>query len=128
MKVWLLEYDKFIKVNGLPEIPNAMMFDSGNIPTEDGLFSTTIFGVSTSERKENFAYIELGQKFINPKAYITLKRLNRNFESVIYGNKRIYDINKDDGIWFYSVGEFELETLKKVVGDNIEKTYKTFSG
>lgn len=88
MKVWLLEYDKFIKVNGLPEIPNAMMFDSGNIPTEDGLFSTTIFGVSTSERKENFAYIELGQKFINPKAYITLKRLNRNFESVIYGNKR----------------------------------------
>lgn len=94
MKVWLLDSQKFIKVNGLQPVTNAMMFDVGNVPTDDGLFSTTIFGVSTKDRRETFAYIDLKQKFLLPKAYITLKRLNRNFESVIYGTKKfIIDSN-----------------------------------
>ena len=94
MKVWLLDSQKFIKVNGLQPVTNAMMFDVGNVPTNDGLFSTTIFGVSTKDRRETFAYIDLKQKFLLPKAYITLKRLNRNFESVIYGTKKfIIDSN-----------------------------------
>lgn len=88
MEARLLDYDKFIKINGIEEVSNPIMFDKGNIPTQDGLFSTEIFGVSTKERKNTFAYIDLKKKFLNPKTYITLKRLNRNFESLIYGTKR----------------------------------------
>ena len=88
MKVWLLDTETFIKINGLKEVTNPLMFDKGNIPTVDGLFSTEIFGVSTRERKETWAYIDLGQYFLAPKVYISLIRLNRNFESVVYGSKK----------------------------------------
>lgn len=50
------------------------------------------------------------------------------FDEVIYANKRIYDINKDDGIWFYSVGEFELETLKIKVIQWLREEYKNRTG
>jgi len=50
------------------------------------------------------------------------------FDEVIYANKRIYDINKDDGIWFYSVGEFELETLKIKVTEWLREEYKNRIG
>ena len=88
------------------------MFDAGNVPTKDGLFSTEIFGTSTRDRKETFAYIDLYKKFINPKIYLSLIRLNRNFESVVYGTKKfvvkngvlVEDENGDTGIdWLYKV-------------------------
>lgn len=111
MKVWLLDTDSFTKVNGLQQITNPIMFDKGNIPTEDGLFSTEIFGVSTRDRKETWAYIDLHLHFLVPKAYMSLKRLNRNFESVVYGSKKfiidkegklVQDDNGDTGIeWLY---------------------------
>ena len=50
------------------------------------------------------------------------------FDEVIYANKRISDINKDDGIWFYSVGEFELETLKIKVTEWLREEYKNRAG
>ena len=50
------------------------------------------------------------------------------FDEVIYANKRIFDINKDDGIWFYSVGEFELETLKIKVIQWLREEYKSRTG
>lgn len=124
MNVWLLPFDKFIKVNRLKEVTNAMMFDSGNVPTSDGLFSTEIFGVSTKDRKETFAYIDLGLKFLNPKAYITLKRLNRNFDSVIYGTKKfvitngqlVEDENGNTGMkWLYD----NWEKLKFPKNDSV---------
>lgn len=95
MRVWLIDYEKFIKVNGLVPVTNANMFDAGNVPSVDGLFSTEIFGVTTKDRKETMSYIDLGDKYLNPKAYITLKRLNRNFEAVVYGTKKFVIQNGD---------------------------------
>ena len=57
------------------------------VPTEDGLFSNTIFGMNVYDRKHNWAFIDLKGHYLNPKAYITLKALNRKFESVVYGTK-----------------------------------------
>lgn len=94
MQVWLLDYEKFIKVNDTQPVTDPIMFNSGNVPTTGGLFSTSIFGTSTRERRETFAYIDLKGYYINPKVYISLKRLNRNFESVIYGTKK-YTVDKD---------------------------------
>ena len=88
MQVWLADYDKIVKVNGIQPVTNPMMFDVGNVPTVDGLFSTEIFGVTSKDRKETFAYIDLKGKYLNPKVYITLLRLNRNFQHVIYSSKK----------------------------------------
>lgn len=110
MQAWLLDYDRMVKLNSLKEITNPSMFDQGNIPTTDGLFSTEIFGLSTKERRTTFAYIDLKKHFINPKAYISLLRLNRNFESVVYSTKKfkiqngqlVEDENGETGIdWLY---------------------------
>lgn len=87
MQVWLLDIDKFVAINGLNPVTNSVSFERGMIPTEDGLFSTKLFGMSVTERKATYAYIDLKKHFLNPKVYITLKSLNRNFEHLIYGTK-----------------------------------------
>lgn len=110
MLAWLLDQEKFIKVNMLQEVTDPIMFDKGRVPSTGGLFSTEIFGTSTNDRKNTFAYIDLKTKFILPKAYITLKRLNRNFECIVYGTKSyaiqngalVEDENGGTGIkWLY---------------------------
>lgn len=88
MNIWLLDTETFVKVNGLQPITNPVMFDRGNAPTSDGLFSTDIFGVTSKDRRETWAYIDLNMHFIAPKVYLSLKRLNRNFESVVYSSKK----------------------------------------
>lgn len=110
MKIWLLDEEKFIKLNNLKEVSNPISFEKGMVPTEDGLFSNTIFGMNIYDRKHTWAYIDLKGHYMNPKAYITLKTLNRNFESVIYGTKNytikdgvlVEDENGGTGLeWLY---------------------------
>lgn len=110
MRIWLLDEEKFIKVNNLKEVTNPVSFEKGMIPTEDGLFSNEIFGMNIYDRRHNWAYIDLKNHYLNPKAYITLKALNRNFEALIHGTKTfvikdgllVEDENGDTGIeWLY---------------------------
>lgn len=110
MKIWLLDEEKFVTLNNLKEVTNPISFEKGMIPTEDGLFSNSIFGMNVYDRRHNWAYIDLKQHYMNPKAYITLKALNRAFESVIYGSKKfiikdgllIEDENGGTGLeWLY---------------------------
>lgn len=112
MRVWLLNYDKFVALNNIQKVSNSIMFDSKNVPTGDGLFSTEIFGTSISERRYNFAYIDLKIKFISPKAYITLTRIERNIIPLISGIKKfrvengklIPDEEGHTGLrWLYSI-------------------------
>ena len=108
MRVWLRDMERFVALNGLKEVTNSVSFERGMIPTSDGLFSTEIFGMSVTDRKSTYAYIDLKKHFLNPKAYITLKALNRNFEHLIYGTKNfriedgvlVVDPNGDTGIDF----------------------------
>lgn len=87
MRVWLLDVDKAIRLNGIPEVTNPISFEKGMIPTDDGLFSTKLFGMSVNDRKTTFGYINLKKHFLSPKVYLTLKALNRNFEHLVYGTK-----------------------------------------
>jgi len=75
-------------MNGLQEVTNPISFDKGMVPTDDGLFSNTIFGIGVGERKSTYAYIDLKIHYLNPAVYIALRALNRKFEHVIYGTKR----------------------------------------
>ena len=88
MQCWLLNPERFVKLNGFDQVTDPISFDKGMIPSQGGLFSTNIFGMSLDDRRNKFAYIDLKRKFITPKAFISLKQLNRNFESLIYGTKK----------------------------------------
>ena len=86
MKLNIVDANKFIKVNELEEVSNPVYFDRGRQPTDDGLFSYTIFGrPGSKERAQKFAYIDLKAPFLHPLVYKTLLRLDRKFEQVVAG-------------------------------------------
>lgn len=87
MRVDLIPMKELIRINKLEEVNNPVVFEKGYTPTSNGILSKEIFGVSVKERKLNFAYINLNGHFLSPIVFKILKRLNRNFESVIAGNK-----------------------------------------
>ena len=106
MQIELFNTKKFIDVNELKEVTNLILFEKGNIPTSNGLLSTDIFGVSAKDRKESFAYISLYGHFLHPFIFKLLKRIDRKFESIVYGNIKykitegglIEDENGDSGL------------------------------
>ena len=113
MKIDLIPVKKFIQVNQLREVTESIIFEKGNIPTTGGLLSTDIFGVSVNDRRETYAYINLNGRFLHPFIYKLLKRMNRNFESLVYGSKK-FIINKEGQlIEDPEKGETGLEWLYK---------------
>ena len=88
MKLDLMDVKNVIITNGLRPVTNPILFESGNVPTPDGLLSLEIFGMTSRERKENFSYIELHDYFIHPYAYKMLLRLDRRIESVVKGTRK----------------------------------------
>lgn len=88
MEIDLIPIKKFITLNNLREVTDPILFERGNIPTSGGLLSTDIFGVSVQDRRETWAYVKLNGNFLHPFIYKLLKRMNRNFESLVSGTKQ----------------------------------------
>ncbi|MBR1988487.1 MAG: hypothetical protein IKA36_05575 [Clostridia bacterium] len=91
-RVELLDQEKFIKNNNLKEITNPAFFGANGAPTPDGLLSNEIFGITQSDRSGIFAYIDLGEWFIDPSCYKTLTRLDKKFISIVHATQT-YSIN-----------------------------------
>ena len=100
----------FVKVNGLKEVSNPITLDRGSIPTNDGLLSTSIFGITPKERKTTYSYIDLQTYFLQPIVYKTLKRLDRRIDSIIGGTKK-YIIDKSGDIIEDPQGETGIDWL-----------------
>ena len=113
MKIDLMDVERLIRINGLEgkEVTNPILFEAGNVPTPDGLLSLEIFGMTSQERKENYAYISLHDYFIHPYVYKILLRLDRKIEAVVKGTRNftitedgqlIEDENGNNGCaWLY---------------------------
>ena len=65
----------YIKQNELQEITNPTFFSPSGAPTSDGLLSNEIFGFTQKERSGIYAYIDLGEWFIDPSCWKTLTSL-----------------------------------------------------
>jgi len=88
MKIDLLDIDKFIALHACKEVTNPVYFNMGNIPTEDGLFSSEIFGYPGSkERKVIFAYTSLKRKFVHPVMYKLLTSMDKKIADLLLGKK-----------------------------------------
>jgi DNA-directed RNA polymerase beta' subunit len=88
MKIDILNINGYIEKEHLKEVSNPVYFNIGNLPTEDGLFSYTIFGKpGSNDRKTKFAYINLRKPFVHPSVFLLLKTLNRKFEDLILCRK-----------------------------------------
>lgn len=87
MKLDLFDVDEFIEINDLKEVTSPILFERGGTPNPNGLLSNEIFGYSTKSRKETFAYINLHGEFFHPHIYKVLKRIFRNIEKIVNGEK-----------------------------------------
>lgn len=84
MRMDICDLNKFIRVNNLQEVTNPITLDVGYYPTENGLLSYSIFGLSGSyDRKTIFAYIDLKKKFLHPLIYIMIRQMDHNFTKVV---------------------------------------------
>ena len=107
----LLDVDKFIKVNNLKEVYDPVFFN-GPTPSEHGLLSNEIFGITKSERAGIYAYIDLGGYFLHPLAYKTLKKLNSKIENIVHGIDT-YSITETGEIIQDDNGNTGIDWLKK---------------
>ena len=86
MDIWIMDVNKFVKVNNLKPITSSLFFNSDGTPDENGLFSYSIFGSPGSlERKQRFAYIPLDNLYLNPHIYKVLIQLDRHVSEIIDG-------------------------------------------
>ena len=99
MKIDLMDVERLIRINGLEgkEVTNPILFEAGNVPTPDGMLSLEIFGMTSQERKENYAYISLHDYFLHPYIYKILLRLDRKIEAVVKGTRN-FTINNEGQI------------------------------
>ena len=77
LKISLLDVDDFIKKNDFPEVTNPVTFDANKNPTNDGLLSNILFGITKESRANTFAYIDLKRKFIRLVTILQLRLMNR---------------------------------------------------
>lgn len=108
MKLSLIDVDEFVELNHLQEVTSPVLFQRGNVPHPEGLVSNEIFGITTKDRKETFAYIDLHGHFLTPHAYKVVKSLFMGLDNIINGmetysivdGKLKKDPNGDTGIDF----------------------------
>jgi len=85
MDIDVLDVERLVRVNAIPEVTNPLLFNRYDQPTEGGLLSYTIFGLpGSSDRSERFGYIDLGEKFITPQVFYNLTRLKAHVKDVIW--------------------------------------------
>lgn len=76
-----------IKYLKMKEVKNPIYFRNmtNQEPTDDGLFSTRIFGLQPEEKKRKWGYIDLGTKIIHPFIYEVLCALQQNIKDCCNG-------------------------------------------
>ena len=101
MKIKLIT-DKIIMNSNLQRVYDPLMFSVGTNPSVGGLFSETIFGTTTDERRRQYAYIDLHGTFFHPFVFDILKRLDGNFKYAAAGqfswkivDGKLQKVNKD---------------------------------
>ena len=112
LKVELLDVEKFIKVNTCPEVTNPVFFEAGGRPTDDGLLSQTLFGITKAERSGIYGCVDLGGKFMHPLVYKTLIKLNGKIEEVVNGTD-YFSIDKSGDLVVDPDGDTGIDWLRK---------------
>lgn len=122
----MLDIEQFISKNNCQRISNPIFYDKAGVPTEDGLMSDKIFGMTQYDRGGIFAYIDLGGYYLDPLCYKAWRDTNRYLKRIIAKDGQ-YIINSNGEIEeVENGGENGLEFLHKNI-DKIKFTNNTKS-
>lgn len=95
LEVNLLDEEDFIKKNKVQEVTNPIFFVREGIPTDDGLLSNQIFGITKQERSRYFAYIDLHGTYMHPLCYKVWSRMDSRIRDIAHGTKKFIIENGD---------------------------------
>ena len=115
LQLEIMDIPLYIKQNELQEITNPTFFSPSGAPTSDGLLSNEIFGMTQKERSGIFAYIDLGEYFIDPSCWKTLTKLDSKFKGIINGINK-YIITPDGELVEDETGNTGIKWLKQNFG------------
>jgi len=88
MRLEILDIDRLIAVNKLQEVTSPRLFSNKMMFDPQGILSNEIFGISKSDRRSTFAYINLRRHFIHPHIYNkVLKGIFRGIIYIVSGQK-----------------------------------------
>lgn len=88
MKVDIVDIDRLIEVNKLDKVSSPHLFSNKMTYDPDGILSNEIFGISKSDRRNTFAYIDLGRYYVHPHVYDkVLCPLFSGFKYIMSGQK-----------------------------------------
>jgi len=108
-----LNTSNFIRVNNISEITNPIFFNASGNPTEDGLLSNEIFGITKSDRASTFGQISLGSSpFMHPLMYKVWCKMDRRIRECVHGTNHFKIDDKGELIEDEN-GETGLTFLKK---------------
>lgn len=93
MKLDIFNIEDFIKVNHLKEVTSPIGLTSTKMPNPDGIYSYDIFGYTTEDRKNTFAYVDLRGNYFHPQVLKTLSRMG-SLGKVASGEKKAIIINR----------------------------------
>lgn len=85
LRLEILTPEEFVKKNECKPITDPRAFLRDNIPSDEGLLSNKIFGITKDDRAGIFAYIDLHGTFIDPSCYKTWIRLDGKIRNVVHG-------------------------------------------
>ena len=111
-----LDVSKLVKSNKLMEVTNPIFFIRNGVPSEDGLLSNEIFGITRDERANIFAYIDLTEDFIDPLSYKMWSRTDSKIKECVHGTKN-FIINSKGELEENENGKNGIKFLK----DNMDK-------
>lgn len=112
LRLEILDIERFVKVNNCQPITNPRAFARDNIPSDDGLLSNKIFGITKEETAGIFAYIDLHGWFIEPSCYKSWVRIDRNIKNIVHGIDT-YIVNEKGELVQDPAGKTGIEFLRK---------------
>lgn len=116
LKLEIIDANKFIKANDCKQITNPITFVRNGYPSDDGLLSNIIFGITKEDRAGTFAYIDLGGTFIDPSCYKVWSRMDSRIKEIVHQTKK-YILDDSGELIENDKGKTGIKFLK----DNFDK-------
>ena len=130
LRLEILDVNQFVQKNECQPITNPRAFIRDNIPSDDGLLSNKIFGITRDDRAGIYAYINLNGYFMDPSCYKTWSTMDSNVKAAVHGTKTfrisdtgelIEDPNGKTGIDFLRKN---IKNIKFKSSDSIRRDIK----
>lgn len=91
----ILDIERFVKVNDWQSVTNPVTYVRPGIPSDDGLLSNKIFGITKDDRAGIFSYIDLGGYYIDPSCYKTWIRMDTRVKDIVHGIRKFKVVDGD---------------------------------